>query len=132
MNSTEALNVSASIQKLIIEKLNDEISQKELINKKLSPFLLHEVFTGKISSNFTPMIQDVERKPSKTLHNKEIEVEPKGLQKDNMNPKNAQIEQGSSVHLKSQTKTPRRFTFSSKKQSFLDTYTQKDQNTIDQ
>jgi hypothetical protein len=101
MNSTDALNISASIQKLIIEKLNDKIYQKGLINKKLSPFLLHEVFTGKIASNFTPMIQDVERKPSKILHNKDIELEPKSLQKDNMNPKNTQIEQGSSVHLKS-------------------------------
>lgn len=84
-----------------MEKLNEKISRKELINQKLSPFLLHQVFAGKISSNLTPMIQDIERKPSKTLYNKEIEVEPKSLQKDNMNPRNAQVEQGTSSNLKS-------------------------------
>ncbi len=44
MQNANALNISSSIQKLLMEKLNDQISQKELINQKLSPFLLQQVF----------------------------------------------------------------------------------------
>ncbi len=61
------------------------------------------------------MIQDVDRIATKSLHHKEVEVEPKSLNKDNMNPRNVKIEQDFPSQLNSQAKKLRRLPFSSKK-----------------